>query len=395
MPGPSAAEEAAAVREAETRARDGVLSPRLDHLRQLVRTEERRDRRRLRDLVPGWRQALLHRALPARYAATAASREWAHDRLLDLAKKQAEMSGHENPFALRAADLVPLILFRGFNGWTRAADGFLTTSDFPGLLDQVANRLFLDAYGDTVRSFTPWTTAITVADFKSTIASVAAFPDLPAIEEHGEYVAGSPFGPAVPVRLTKFGRVVQFTREAVLRDDVPSFGQLQAALGVAAAAVENDVVYDLLTSNPTMPDGQPLFSAAHGNLLPAAALDAASLATACAGLAANSAHGRPAFLLVGTGDGAAARRLVHEEAGAGDTSGALEVVQDDRITGGWYVTCDPRERPTVVTAQLAGIDGPELLARDAWDTDARNYKGRLEFGAAVVSATALVFTPAP
>jgi len=58
------------------------------------------------------------------------------------------------------------------------------------------------------------------------------------------------------------------------------------------------------------------------------------------------------------------------------------------------VTCDPAERPTLVTAHLAGIDGPELLAQDGWDIDARLYKGRDSFGAAVVSASAMVYTPA-
>jgi hypothetical protein len=224
---------------------------------------------------------------------------------------------------------------------------------------------------------------------------VLAF-DLLAVPEHGEYAAGSPFGPEVPVRLTRYGREVQFTREMVLRDDVPTFGQLQAALGVAAAHVENDAVYDLLISNPTMTDGQPLFSAVHRNLMPATALDSTSLAAACATLAANSNHGRPAFLLVGTADGATARQLITQETppNAGDASGVLEVVQDDRITGGFYVTCDPAERPTLVTAHLRGVDGPELLTKDGWDVDARLYKGRDEFGAAVVSATSMVFTPA-
>jgi hypothetical protein len=43
---------------------------------------------------------------------------------------------------------------------------------------------------------------------------------------------------------------------------------------------------------------------------------------------------------------------------------------------------------------LRDVEGPELLARDGWDVDARLYKGRDEFGAAVVSATSMVFTPA-
>src|SRR5262249_19799426 len=191
--------------------------------------------------------------------------------------------------------------------------GYQATSDFAGLLDAVASTVFLDAYADTVRSFAAWTTAIQVADFKSTVASVAVFPDLLAVPEHAEYVAGSPFGPATPVRLARFGRIVQLTREAVLRDDVPAFGQLQAALGVAAAHVENDVVYDLVAANPKMADGQPLFNAAHGNLMPAKALDATALAAACATLARISDHGRPAFVVCGTADGPTARQLVTQE----------------------------------------------------------------------------------
>lgn len=130
--------------------------------------------------------------------------------------------------------------------------------------------------------------------------------------------------------------------------------------------------------------------------MPAAALTAESLGAASATLATISDHGRPAFLLVGTPDGSTARRLVTEETppNAGDASGVLEVVVDDRITGGWYVTCDPAERPSVVTAHLRGVDGPELLSTDGWDVDARLYKGRNEFGAAAVSATSIVFTPA-
>ena len=394
-PAPTAAEAREAVERARTEARAAVLAPGDAWLRRRIVVDEQRDRRRLRDLLPGMHECLLHRARPSRYPRSAAMREWQDDRLLDLAQKVCELTGHEDPFALRAQELVPLVLFRGSTAWTRAG-GFQTTSDVVGLLDSVAHTLFVDAYADTVKSFAVWTTAITVPDFRSTVAGVLEFPDLLAIEEHGEYVAGWPFGAAAPMRLTRFGRVVQFSREAVLRDDLATFGQLQAALGVAAAQVENDVVYDLLMANPTMPDGQPLFSAAHGNLMPAKVLDATSLAAACATLATISDHARPAFVLVGTADGAVARQLITQQTppNAGEASGVLQVVQDDRIVGGFYVTTDPGERPTIATAHLAGIDGPELLSRDEWSIDARSFKGRDEFGAAVISATSMVFTPA-
>src|SRR5262249_44743753 len=202
----------------------------------------------------------------------------------------------------------------------------------------------------------------TVADFRSTVATVVAF-DLLAVPEHAEYPAGSPFGPETPGRVTRYGREVQFTRDMVLRDDVPTFGQLQTALGVAAALVESDAVYALLTPKPRMPAGQPLFAAAHKILMPRAALDSTSLAAACATLAANSNHGRPSFVLVGTADGASARELITKQTppDAGDASGVLQVVQDDRITEGFYVTCDPAERPTLVTSHLPRLHGPDLL----------------------------------
>jgi hypothetical protein len=173
-------------------ARAAVLEPGNERLRRAIAADRRRDRRQLGPLLVAWRQLLLHRAQPARYPLTAATREWQEDRLIDLVRKYMELTGHEDPFALRAQDLAPLALRRGLHGWVRIRA--LTTSDFPGLLDGVAHTLFVEAYADTVRSFTAWTTPVTVTDFRSTIASVATFPDLLAIPEHGEYIAGSPFG---------------------------------------------------------------------------------------------------------------------------------------------------------------------------------------------------------
>jgi hypothetical protein len=394
---PTPAEEHEVTTRARAEARVGVVAPLLEAAHRRIAVEERRDRRPLAPLHAAWRALLLHRAAPARYPVTRSQHEWQDHRLIDLAQKHLEVTGHDDPFVLRAVQLAPVVLFGGggAEGWVRSAHGFLTTSDFAGLLDGVAGTVFLDAYGDTVKSFEAWTTAIEVADFKSTIAAVLDFPDLLEVAEHGEYVAGSPFGPAAPVRLTRFGRVVPFTREAVLRDDMPSFGQLAQALGVAAAQAESDATYDLLVSNPKMPDGQPLFSAAHGNLMAGHVLDATSLGAACATLATISNHGRPAFVVCGTSDGAVARELVTKQTppGAGDASGVLEVIVDDRVTGGFYVTCDPAERPTLVTAHLRGVE-PELLARDGWDVDARLYKGRNEFGVAAVGPRSMVFTPA-
>jgi hypothetical protein len=394
------------VRELDREAKQRQDDERLAGVReQLSHARAAYDRRRflpkLSDAVArGIEEALCHRACPDRYAVTAGSRRWVDASLREIAVDYLTMAG-DAP-ARDHHRLAMAWLHRGGQrqqAWQPAQNtrGYLSTSDLALLLDNTANTIFLDSYGDSVRSFASWSTELSVPDFRATITSAIEFPSLHAVPEHAEYVAGSPFGPAAPLRLVNFGRVVNVSRQLVLRDDLASFGQLQAALGVAAAHVENDSVYNLLTSNPTLADGNgPLFSTQRGNLLPPAAIDATALGVACAALAANSKHGRPAFLLVGTKDGPVARHLVWEETppNAGDASGVLQVVVDDRIPSGFYVTTDPAERCALITAHLAGVDGPELLSRDDWNTDGRQFKARNAFGSAVFDPCAIVFTPA-
>jgi Mu-like prophage major head subunit gpT len=175
---------------------------------------------------------------------------------------------------------------------------------------------------------------------------------------------------------------------------------LQQALGIAAAACESDAVYNLLVSNPTMPDGQALFSTAHGNLMPAADLTATSLAAASAALAAQTAadgralHLAAKYLVVGTLLGTEARQLVTTMTPANtppDTG--FVVVEDGRIPGkSWYLMTD--QWPTIATAHLAATGGPELLAMDGWDIDGRLYKARDEFGCTVMDWRSMIYTPA-
>jgi len=108
--------------------------------------------------------------------------------------------------------------------------------------------------------------------------------------------------------------MLAFTRQAFLRDDVPRLAQLTTALANAASAVESDAVYALLTANPVLGDGNALFSAAHKNLMPAAVLDAQTLAAASGVLAAQVADGHvlhlaARYLLVGVALGTTARQL--------------------------------------------------------------------------------------
>ena len=290
-----------------------------------------------------------------------------------LQRRPSRPSAGRRPRPSRARAPAPTALTRVM--------GSPSASGFPGLLDGVARHaLRRRLRRHRALCFVPWTTAVTVPDFRSTIATVVSLPrPTRGCSEHAEYIPGSPFGPTVPVRLTNFGRLVHYTRAAALRDDVADFAQLQQALGVAAASIENDTVYNLLNQlTRWMADW---LRAVLRRSIPTSCPSRRSTRRASPRPAPRAPrtrkHGRPAFLLVGTADGAVARNLVTLQTppNAGEASGVLEVVQDDRITGAFYVTCDPAERPTLVTAHLAGIDGPELLTQDGWDVDARLLQG--------------------
>jgi hypothetical protein len=345
---------------------------------------------------------IVHRAAPDRYPAPAP--EWRDHRLCDVARAYLDGARHPDPWALSKHELAMAFLRAGVDSWTPVASrasSYHTIHDLPALLDTAGRTLFLAAYGDAPRTFAPWTSPLLVTDFKSIVVVQPVWPQLLEVPEHAEYVRGGPLGAAAPLRLAKYGRILAYSREAVLADDLVSFAALQDSLGAAAAAIESDATYDLLTSNPTMPDGQPLFSAAHGNLMPAAALAADSLAAASSALAAQTAHGTPLhltarFLIVGPALGQQARALVTSTTPPNATadSGVIEVVQDPRIPGtDWYLAADPRARATIAVAHLASAPEPELLARDDWDHDGREYKARDTFGCAVIDWRSMVYTP--
>ena len=342
---------------------------------------------------------------PDRYPLTPPAQEFTHHRLIDLVQQHLESAGHADPWSLRGAALAPFALYTNTEGWTRQVQGATTTSDFAGLLDDVVRQVYLDAYAAAPSTFAPWTRSVTLADFQTAYAIAPGFPALLPVGEHGEITRGGPpQAPGEPIRLRSFARILGLTREMVLNSDLVSFAALVDALGVSAAAMESDVVYGILTSNPPLADGQALFSPAHHNTMPAAALTAASLGAACAALAAQTAaSGAPLhlvgrYLLTSVADGPVARELAVKQTppGAGAEAGVLQVLVDDRIpTGQWYVLADPTaQRALMVTAHLDAEPTPVLDARDHWAIGAREYRGRNDFGAAVLDYRAAVLTPA-
>ncbi len=161
----------------------------------------------------------------------------------------------------------------------------MTTSDFPALLANTAGKALLLGYENEPASHRIWTRETFARDFKQqSRVALSEAPELVEKPEAAEYTAGSLTDRGESFKLVTYGRMLIITRESLVNDDLGGFTRQPQAFGASAARKEADVVYALLTSNPTMGDGTALFHATHGNLMTAATLDVTGLSAARAAM---------------------------------------------------------------------------------------------------------------
>src|SRR5262249_51415056 len=126
-----------------------------------------------------------------------------------------------------------------------------------------------------------WTRRTTLPDFRPMYRiALGTAPKLLQVPEHAEYQHGKYDSHVETNQLKTWGRILAVTRQALVNDDLGAFTRLAGQFGYAAAQMEGDVVYGILTGNPVMSDGNALFSAAHGNLASPAGIDLTSMTAA-------------------------------------------------------------------------------------------------------------------
>lgn len=286
-----------------------------------------------------------------------------------------------------------------------------TTSDFANLLGNTAGRSMRQAYDSEPVSFAGWTGEAEVQDFKEhSLVQLSEAPDLEKILEGAEYKHGSFSDHAEKFKIAKYGKMFALTREALVNDDLNAFTRLPEAFGKAARRKEADLVYEVLTSNPTLADGVTLFDAAHNNVhaitsttMTAAILSAGRLLmrtqTDIAGKPINVV---PRFLIVpATWESQAEQLLASlvDPSKNNDTPNmqfvrGLELVVDSRLDNDdenlIYLAASPAQIDTVTRAYLQGADRPHFEVREQWQTDGMEIKARLEMGVVPVDFRGLV-----
>ncbi len=145
----------------------------------------------------------------------------------------------------------------------------LSTSDFPYLMADVMNKSLMSSFEVEPASHRVWTGVGTANDFRDLykIRKSEVSP-MEEVQEYGEYPLAQVFDSQESYRVRRYGQTFRISYEAMVNDDLGAFSRVPSAFGASAARLESDIVYNLLTSNPDMSDGTPLFDDAnHGNYL--------------------------------------------------------------------------------------------------------------------------------
>ena len=285
-----------------------------------------------------------------------------------------------------------------------------STSDFPLLLEDVANKAVRAGQENASASYREWVDITEIPDFKTVSrVGLGAAPDLLPVKEGGEIEHGTFGEEAEKFQLESYARIFSVTRKAVINDDLSALTTLPAAFAASAVRKEGDLVYSILTDNGNMSDGNPLFHATHSNIGTAAAPSVAALAEARKLMRRQKTVGGtgllnavPRFVIAPAALETEFEQLLaslvdpskSNDTGNSEFVRGLTLVVDPRLDEvsetGWYLAADATTVGTVELGRLAG-EPVTVETQPGFEIDGVSVKCRLDAGAAAVDWRGLVY----
>lgn len=232
----------------------------------------------------------------------AAAREVRGRTLLDLAEECIRRAGGAK------------VVSRDIDGLIRRAISH-STSDFPNILSNVANKALLDAYQEAPATWRPLARVTSLADFKLTNRiRLGDAGNLLLTRELEPMPEGSFAENMESYQLATYSKRFGISRQALINDDLSAFDRIPRQMGAAAARVPQDLFWSLLVSaagvGPTMAeDALPLFSAVGAPHASGVNYTAAAGAIAIATLGTAKAFMRTQTGLAGPGETAPALNI--------------------------------------------------------------------------------------
>lgn len=285
-----------------------------------------------------------------------------------------------------------------------------STSDFPNLLANVANKKLQKAYTEAPARYREFCSKSNLADFKPTQITKVSGAATPAlVKEGGEYEQSTITDGKETYQLAKYGQIVSITKESIINDDLKGLDRLPMEFARASARKEQQLVAAILTGNPTMADGNALFHASHNNITDAllkashATLDSwktvVQLFRQQKGLLNDDdfLDLYPEFCIVGPNQEDAAYRIFNQKTvptnpdEANPYYGKSKVIVLPQITNDeYFAVANPMDIEGITYGYLEGEEGPQISTRNGFRVDAFEIKMTLSFAAKAVDHRALV-----
>jgi ATP-dependent protease ClpP protease subunit len=293
------------------------------------------------------------------------------------------------------------ISVNGMNHNAIATQAMHSTSDFPNILADVANKSLRAGYDAYPRTFLPFTRRVTASDFKYiNRAQLGEAPALEKVNEKGEFKYGSMGDGKERYKLETYGKIISLTRQTIIDDDLDAFTRVPQSFGDAAADLENSVVWGLITNNAKLSDNKAIFHADHANLGTAGAPSETTLSEARKLMRLQKAMNgtrplnlRADFMMVPAALETVAQKLLTAimATATGDVNTfaksmelIVEPLLDASSTTAWYTAASPNRIDTIEYAYLAGEEGVYIETENGFDVDGVRIKAVLDFGAGAI-----------
>lgn len=253
---------------------------------------------------------------------------------------------------------------------------FHTTSDFPSLLENVANKVLLARYTAATPTYRMIGQQKTFSDFKShSMVRPGDFPNLLQVGETGEIKAGTVSESKETMSLATYARQIRLSRNLLVNDDLNAMGDILGSIGQRIADFENATFWAKVVANPTLAtDSLAVFQAAdHANYVSsgtAITVDNLGLGRS-AMMKQESLDGiklnvSPAFLVTGPDRITKAESITTPITARTATDvnvfgPRLTPIADANISGnGWYLFAPSSQAATFVYGYLEGAAGPQI-----------------------------------
>ncbi|MFT4221877.1 phage major capsid protein [Dysgonomonas sp.] len=276
----------------------------------------------------------------------------------------------------------------------------MATSDFPSLLENVANKILRSDYGLAPEYWERIARRTDIPNFKEQkLYQIGSANDMKEIPEGAEIQYGKLQEAKQAIKVKSYAEGLLFTRQALVNDDLAAFESIPDKFSRDWNLLRGDLVWNVITENVIMHDGKPFFDASHNNLaVTAAGIDDTSLTAALLAFrrqkdidGKTNIRANPQFIIVGPELEITAKKMLTTiiAAKTGDvnifTSMGLELIVEQRIQNkSWYMAAGPDAIPAIYYGYLGGEDKLRSYHVEDFNTDSMKLAVRGEFGVAAI-----------